>query len=52
VVNDTLWQVFKQLFHDGLDIQKERIRELRKYAQEQRQQRARRQQEELEALEN
>ena len=46
------WQVFKRLFNDGLDIQKERIQELRKYAQEQRQQRTRRQQQELEALEN
>jgi len=47
-----LWQVFKRLFNDGLSIQKERIRELRKYAEEQRQQRTQRQQEELEALEN
>jgi len=47
-----LLQVFKRLFNDGLDIQKERIRELRKYAKEQRQERTRRQWEELEALEN
>ena len=45
-------QVFKRLFNDGLDIQKERIRELHKYAREQRQERARRQQQEIEALEN
>ena len=52
MVLDVSWQVFKRLFNDGLDIQKERIRELQKYAREQRQQRATRQQQELEALEN
>ena len=51
-VIDVLLQVFKRLFNDGLDIQRERIRELRKYAKEQRQERTRRQQQELEALEN
>jgi len=51
-VTDILLQVFKRLFNDGLDIQKERIRELHKYAKEQREERTRRQQQELEALEN
>jgi len=51
-VIDVLLQVFKRLFNDGLDIQKERINELRKYAKEQREERTRRQQQELEALEN
>jgi len=47
-----LLQIFKRLFNDGLDIQKEHIRELHRYSREQRQERARRQQQELEALEN
>ena len=45
-------KVFKRLFHEGLNIQKERIRDLRKYAKEQRQERAKRQKLELDALEN
>lgn len=44
--------IFRNLFHDGLDIQKDRIREIRKYAKEQREQRSKRQKEELESLEN
>ena len=51
-VTVALFQVFKRLFRDGLDIQKERIRELRTYAKEQRQERARRQQQQLDSLEN
>jgi len=45
-------QVFKDLFSDGLRIQKERITELRKYAKEQRDLRAKKQQQELESIEN
>jgi len=48
----SVFKVFKKLFNDGLSIQKERIRDLRNYAKEQRQERAKRQQLELEALEN
>jgi centrosomal protein CEP95 len=44
--------VFKKLFNEGLAVQKERIRDLRNYAKEQRLERAKRQQLELEALEN
>ncbi|KAK2184386.1 hypothetical protein NP493_267g00008 [Ridgeia piscesae] len=45
-------QVFKKLFRDGLDIQKERIRELRRYAREQREHRAERHHADLVSLEN
>ena len=45
-------QVFKKLFRDGLDIQKERIRELRRYAREQRQRRAEKHHTDLVSLEN
>jgi centrosomal protein CEP95 len=44
--------VFRRLFNDGLDIQKEHVRELRKYAKSQRLERSKQQQQELEALEN
>ena len=45
-------QIFKKLFDDGLDIQKQRIRELREYAKEKREALAQRQQNEIESLEN
>ena len=45
-------QVFKHLFKDGLEIQRDRIRELRRYAKEEREHRAERQQNELESIEN
>ena len=45
-------QIFKRLFEDGLDIQKQRIRELREYAKEKREALAQRQQNEIESLEN
>ncbi|XP_064644332.1 centrosomal protein of 95 kDa-like [Lineus longissimus] len=44
--------VFKRLFKEGLDIQRERIRELRKYAKDQKAKRAEVQQNEIESLEN
>lgn len=44
--------LFKKLFKEGLDIQKERIRELRNYAKEHRTNRTKKQQNELESLEN
>ena len=40
------------MFDDGLDIQKQRIRELREYAKEKREALAQRQQNEIESLEN
>ncbi|XP_046855690.1 centrosomal protein of 95 kDa-like [Xenia sp. Carnegie-2017] len=45
-------QIFKSLFEDGLEIQKQRVKELRSYAKEQREVRAVKQQNELESLEN
>ncbi|XP_006816335.1 centrosomal protein of 95 kDa-like [Saccoglossus kowalevskii] len=45
-------QIFKKVFEDGLDIQKNRIKELRKYAREKREALARRQQDEIDSLEN
>lgn len=44
--------IFKKLFKDGLEIQKERITELRKYAREQRDSQARTQRDEIESMEN
>ncbi|XP_060070544.1 centrosomal protein of 95 kDa-like [Ylistrum balloti] len=44
--------VFKKLFKDGLDIQKDRVKELRKYAKEQRDSQAKVQRNEVESLEN
>jgi len=45
-------KIFKKLFEDALEIQKERIRELRNYAREQRAQEAQRKQNELESIDN
>ena len=45
-------QLFKKLFKQGLDIQKERVRELMKYTADKREERTKKQQEELQALEN
>ena len=45
-------QIFKRLFEDGLDIQKQRIREVREYAKEKREALAQKQQNEIESLEN
>ena len=47
-----VWQVFKNLFKDGLTIQKERIREVRRYAKEQREKQAKKRQDEIDSLEN
>lgn len=44
--------LFKKLFKDGLDIQKERINELRKYAKEQRASQTKAQRDEIESMEN
>ncbi|XP_033100569.1 centrosomal protein of 95 kDa-like [Anneissia japonica] len=45
-------QIFKKLFEDGLEIQRNRVRELRKYAKEKREEMAVQQQNEIESLEN
>lgn len=45
-------QIFKKLFEDGLEIQKERLRELKSYAREQREKNEKRQQNEIESMEN
>ena len=47
-----VWQVFKNLFKDGLAIQKDRIREVRRYAKEQREKQAKKRQDEIDSLEN
>lgn len=44
--------IFKNLFKDGLAIQKDRIRELRRYAREQRDKQAKKRQDEIDSLEN
>ncbi|XP_013381104.1 uncharacterized protein LOC106152154 [Lingula anatina] len=44
--------IFKKLFKEGLEIQKERLRDLRSYAKEQREVKTRLQQNEIESLEN
>ncbi|XP_016158254.1 PREDICTED: centrosomal protein of 95 kDa isoform X3 [Ficedula albicollis] len=45
-------KIFKNLFEEGLEIQKQRLRELRVYAQEKRDEQRREHQTELESLEN
>ncbi|XP_065826106.1 centrosomal protein of 95 kDa-like isoform X2 [Oscarella lobularis] len=45
-------QIFKNLFEDGLEIQKARLRDLREYAKEKRAEQAQRQKSEIESLEN
>ena len=45
-------QIFRELFDEGLEIQKNRIAEIRKYCREKRQARTHQQQNEVESLEN
>ncbi|XP_078258032.1 centrosomal protein of 95 kDa-like [Rhinoraja longicauda] len=45
-------RIFKNLFEGGLDIQKQRLRELKAYAKEKRQEHKKRQKEELQSMEN
>uniref|UniRef100_UPI00398F743A centrosomal protein of 95 kDa-like n=1 Tax=Pristiophorus japonicus TaxID=55135 RepID=UPI00398F743A len=45
-------KIFKNLFEDGLEIQKQRLRELKTYAKEKRQEHKNRQKEELQSMEN
>lgn len=45
-------QMFRQVFEEGLELQKARLREQRVYAKEQRQEHARKHKDEIEAMEN
>ncbi|XP_018424771.1 PREDICTED: centrosomal protein of 95 kDa [Nanorana parkeri] len=45
-------RILKNLFDDGLEIQKQRLRELRSYTKEQREEQRKRHQDELESMEN
>ncbi|XP_069785829.1 centrosomal protein of 95 kDa-like isoform X2 [Narcine bancroftii] len=45
-------RIFKNLFEEGLEIQKQRLRELKAYAKEKRQEHKKRQEEELQSMEN
>ncbi|KAI2584638.1 centrosomal protein 95, partial [Homo sapiens] len=44
--------IFKKLFEEGLNIQKQRLRDLRNYAKEKRDEQRRRHQDELDSMEN
>lgn len=44
--------MFQQVFEEGLELQKARLREQRAYAKEQRQEHARKHKDEIEAMEN
>lgn len=46
------WQIFKNLFEEGLQIQKQRLRDLRNYAKEKRDEQKRQHQNELDSMEN
>lgn len=48
----TCAQMFRQLFEEGLELQKVRLREQRAYAREQRQQQQRRHQDQFASMEN
>ncbi|RXN00903.1 Centrosomal protein of 95 kDa [Acipenser ruthenus] len=45
-------RIFKNLFEEGLEIQKKRVRELRSYAKDQREEHKKKHKEELESMEN
>ncbi|XP_067860017.1 centrosomal protein of 95 kDa-like isoform X2 [Heptranchias perlo] len=45
-------RIFKNLFEEGLEIQKQRLRELKTYAKEKREEHKKRQKEELQSMEN
>ncbi|XP_078081886.1 centrosomal protein of 95 kDa-like isoform X2 [Mustelus asterias] len=45
-------RIFKNLFEEGLEIQKQRLRELKTYTKEKRQEYSKRQKEELQSMEN
>ncbi|XP_071987765.1 centrosomal protein of 95 kDa isoform X2 [Engystomops pustulosus] len=45
-------RIFKNLFEEGLDLQKQRLQEMRSYAKEQREEQRKRHKDELESMEN
>ena len=45
-------QIFRRTFEEGLELQRERIRELKKYAKEKQEEHAKRHQDQLESMEN
>ncbi|KAG9468091.1 hypothetical protein GDO78_013765 [Eleutherodactylus coqui] len=45
-------RVFKKLFEEGLELQKQRLREMRSYAKDQREEQKKRHKDELESMEN
>ena len=45
-------QVFKKLFEEGLKTQRDRIRDLRQYSRDQREERSQKQRDELTSIEN
>ena len=45
-------QIFKRTFEEGLDLQRERIRELKRYAKERQEEHAKIHQDQLESMEN
>ena len=47
-----IWQLFKNLFEEGLKIQRSRLNELRRYARDKRSEQQVRQRNEIESLEN
>lgn len=46
------FQIFKKLFEEGLEIQKERVREMKNYAKEQKQKNEEREKNEIDSMEN
>lgn len=45
-------QIFKRTFEEGLELQRERIRELKRYTKEKREEHAKKHQDQLESMEN
>lgn len=45
-------QIFKRTFEEGLELQRERIRELKRYARERQEEHAKKHQDQLESMEN
>ena len=50
--NSVVYQVFRQAFEELLELQKERVREVKKYSREKQQERTRSCNQQMEALEN
>ena len=52
VTTSNYLQVFKKLFEEGLKTQRDRIRDLRQYSRDQREERSQKQRDELTSIEN